>query len=324
MVNTKSVNDLSCGEMSVLPLLMGWMADRWLGDPRFPPHPVVGFGRVIAWGEKRLNKGRWRRGKGALFAVVLIAACFLVTAVAERGLADVHGGLAVGFVAVCVFYCLSGKTLVDEVRRVFVAVDASVEAGRRQVARIVGRDTGELSAQQVRTAALESLSENLSDGVVAPLFWFMLLGAPGMAAYKMANTLDSMVGYKDGRYRRFGCWAARIDDVANYVPARLTAGLMILLGGRLSLLAFVAKEGGRHASPNAGYPEAALAGLLDCRFGGPAGYFGVTVDKPYIGDNPRALTAGDMETAAAINRRVEAAMMFLAIGFILLMNYIQR
>ena len=123
-----------------------------------------------------------------------------------------------------IFYCLAGTTLVREVRMVFKAVDRSLEEGRMQVARIVGRDTSALSAQEVRTAALETLAENLSDGVVAPLFWYLLLGVPGMLAYKMVNTLDSMVGYKNERYRRFGCFAARLDDVANYIPARLSDG----------------------------------------------------------------------------------------------------
>ena len=150
---------------------------------------------------------------------------------------------------------------------VFEAVDRSLDEGRRQVGRIVGRDTSALSAQEVRTAALETLAENLSDGVIAPLFWYAVLGVPGMMAYKMVNTLDSMIGYRNERYRQFGCIAARIDDVANYIPARLTALLMIIVSGRLSLFRFVGKYGSRHASPNSGYPEAALAGILNCRFG---------------------------------------------------------
>ena len=177
--------------------------------------------------------------------------------------------------------------------------------------RIVGRDTSALSAQEVRTAALETLAENLSDGVVAPLFWYLLLGVPGMLAYKMVNTLDSMVGYKNERYRRFGCFAARLDDVANYIPARLTALLMILVSGRFSLLRFVGKYGSRHASPNSGYPEAALAGILNCRFGGPHYYFGEEVWKPFIGNNERALTTEDMKKAVCVNRQAEVLMVVL-------------
>ena len=176
------------------------------------------------------------------------------------------------------------------------------------MARLVGRDTSELSAQEVRTAALETLAENLSDGVIAPLFWLALLGTPGMLAYKMVNTLDSMIGYRTERYKDFGCWAARIDDVANYIPARLTALLMVMASGRISLLWFVHHYGRNHASPNSGYPEAALAGILDCRFGGPHRYFGQLFDKPYIGDNDRPLTTADMKIAIRINLFAETIM----------------
>jgi adenosylcobinamide-phosphate synthase len=213
--------------------------------------------------------------------------------------------------AIFVFYCLAGTTLIREVRKVFEAVDRSLEEGRQQVARIVGRDTSELSAQEVRTAALETLAENLSDGVVAPVFWYAVLGVPGMLAYKMVNTLDSMIGYKTERYRKFGCLAAHIDDVANYLPARLTTLFMLLVTGRLRLLNFVTWFGRRHTSPNSGYPEAALAGILDCRFGGPHYYFGELVEKPYIGTNDRPLTTADMEKALSINRRVEIVVMIL-------------
>ena len=129
----------------------------------------------------------------------------------------------------------------------------------------------------------------------------------------MINTLDSMIGYKNERYRRFGCFAARLDDVANYIPARLTAFLMVIASGRLSLLLFVGKYGSRHASPNSGYPEAALAGILDCRFGGPHRYFGEEVWKPYIGSNERPLTTEDMQVAVRINRCAEWIMIIIAV-----------
>jgi adenosylcobinamide-phosphate synthase len=210
-----------------------------------------------------------------------------------------------------IFFCLAGTTLIREVREVFLALDRSLEEGRRQVARIVGRDTSELSAQEVRTAALETLAENLSDGVIAPLFWLALLGVPGMVAYKMVNTLDSMIGYRTERYREFGCWAAHIDDIANYIPARLTALLMIIVAGRPRLAGFVWRNGCRHASPNSGYPEAALAGILNCRFGGPHYYFGELFDKPFIGENDRALTTEDMKKAIRVNRMAEVLMVVL-------------
>ena len=214
-----------------------------------------------------------------------------------------------------VSFFLAGKTLIREVRMVFQAVDESLEKGRAQLSRIVGRDTAQLDAQEIRTAALETLAENLSDGVIAPLFWYTLLGIPGMAAYKMINTLDSMIGYRTDRYKDFGCWAAHIDDVANWIPARLPALLMVLAAGRPGLLGFVHKYGRNHASPNSGYPESALAGILDCRFGGTHTYFGQEFYKPYIGHNDRLLTTNDARRAIRINILSEL-LMFLIVIFI--------
>ena len=313
----------------LLPLLIGWFLDLLLGDPAWLPHPVVGFGKVIAFGEHQLNKGSYRKAKGAIMAIVLIAATYAIGLIINCKLSIIN--------FLIVFCCLAGTTLIREVRAVFIALDRSLYEGRTQVARIVGRDTSELSAQEVSTAALETLAENLSDGVIAPLFWFAVLGVPGMLAYKMVNTLDSMIGYKTDRYRDFGCWAAHIDDIANYIPARFTALLMIVASplpppregeksrvhsplfwrGWGRLLRFVRVNGRHHASPNSGYPEAALAGILDCRFGGPHYYFGELFDKPYIGENDRSLTTADMRTAIRVNRITEILMVIVVCcGFV--------
>lgn len=296
-----------------LSLLAAWLLDLLLGDPAWLPHPVVGFGKMIAWGERHLNKGRHRMLKGAVMTILLDVIVFFATWVlmhCTRPYPFLHYPIAV----LLIFYCLAGTTLIREVRAVFLALDRSLEEGRRQVARIVGRDTSQLSAQEVRTAALETLAENLSDGVVAPLFWLAVGGVPAMLTYKMVNTQDSMIGYRTERYKDFGCWAARVDDVANFIPARLTALLMLLpyalVTFRFSLFAFVWRNGRRHASPNSGYPEAALAGILNCRFGGPHYYFGQIFDKPYIGENDRQLTTADMETAVRVNRVAEVLVIF--------------
>ena len=311
------------GIMLLLPLLIGWALDLWLGDPQWMPHPVVGFGKMIAWGEKRFNQGKHRKLKGAMLTIFLVSFVLflagmmdliLLLAVSEDPVVLI---LFVAFHSLVIFWCLAGTTLIREVRQTFLAVDRSLEEGRKQVARIVGRDTSELSAQEIRTAALETLSENLGDGVIAPLFWLAIGGVPGMLAYKMVNTLDSMIGYKTDRYRDFGCFAARLDDVANFIPARLTAFLMVLVSGRFSLLKFVSKYGRKHASPNSGYPEAALAGILNCRFGGPHTYFGQLFDKPFIGENDRVLTTNDMQTAIRINRRVECVAILVPLLFYL-------
>ena len=302
-----------------LSLLIGWLLDLMVGDPQRLPHPVVWFGKMIAACERKLNRGTNRKLKGALTAVGLILFVFVFTWMLRKVL-DTYALYL--FDAIAIFYGLAGTTLIREVRAVFLALDRSLDEGRRQVARIVGRDTSELSAQEVRTAALETLAENLSDGVIAPLFWLAILGTPGMLAYKMVNTLDSMVGYKTDRYRDFGCWAAHIDDIANYIPARLTALLMLTFSppklggvrGGLNRLKFVRKYARNHASPNSGYPEAALAAILDCRFGGPHYYFGELFNKPYIGTNDRPLTTEDMKTAVRVNRTAEVLMVILTVA----------
>ena len=295
----------------VTAILIGWTADKLLGDPERLPHPVVLFGKLIAAGERRLNHGKHRRMKGAALAVTLIATTFGATAglIVLSGMAS--PALRTAVEAVMIFYCLAGTTLIKEVKGVFAALDVSTEQGRKQVARIVGRDTSQLTDNEIRKAALETLAENLSDGVIAPMFWLLLLGVPGMAAYKMINTLDSMIGYRTERYKRFGTAAARIDDAANYIPARLTALLMIAVAGKPELLKFVARNGKRHASPNSGYPEAALAGILNCRFGGGHYYFNEYFDKPFIGDNDRQLTKNDLRKAVTVNTLAEATMLVI-------------
>lgn len=304
----------------LLPLsfLLGYLLDLLFGDPAWLPHPVVGFGKWISCWEHRLNKGRCRKLKGAIFALTSIVLTFMLTWLISYTLYIAHHPSYILWNTVIVFFCLAGHTLRHEVRDVFLALDRSLDEGRRQVARIVGRDTANLSAQEVRTAALETLAENLSDGVIAPLFWFAILGAPGMLTYKMINTLDSMIGYRNERYLDFGCWAAHIDDIANYIPARLTALFMILphaiIHRTLYIVHFVRKYGRCHASPNSGYPEAALAGILNCRFGGTHDYFGEAVVKPYIGDNPRSLTTTDLHTSLRVCITAE----LLAITLVLL------
>ena len=316
----------------ILPLLIGWFLDFLLGDPQWMPHPVVWFGKMISFGEKHLNKGKQRKLKGALLSLFFVTFVFVVTWALlymasllagnfDFSLFTLHFSLSTLLSSLIIFYCLAGTTLIREVRQTFLAVDRSLKEGRKQVARIVGRDTSELSAQEIRTAALETLAENLSDGVIAPLFWLAIGGVPAMLTYKMVNTLDSMIGYRTNRYRDFGCLAARLDDVANYIPARLTAFLMVLASGRFTLLKFVAQYGPRHASPNSGYPEAALAGILGCRFGGPHTYFGQLFDKPYIGENDRLLTTDDMHTAIRINRTSECIAILLLILIFAFFHY---
>jgi len=297
--------------LSLTALITGYLLDATLGDPACLPHPIVGFGKLIGRFEMKLNKGSYRFLKGAFMSLLLVGSTFTFTSYLLTLSVQIHPAIVFILNSLIVFFCLSALTLRKEVSMVFEVLDQSLDKGRRQVARIVGRDTKNLNPQQIRTAALETLSENLSDGVIAPLFWFALLGAPGMLSYKMINTLDSMIGYKNERYRYFGKFAARLDDAVNYIPARLTAILMLLVSGNLSKAGFVVSNGSKHTSPNSGYPEAALAGILGCRFGGPNCYFGEKLSKPYIGSTDKELDDRDLNLSLAINRRCEISMMLL-------------
>ncbi len=302
-------------------LLLAWVLDLLIGDPTSLPHPIVYYGKWIGAGERHLNKNKHRLAKGAAFSICSIILAFLVPAVVLHAVQSWSSLAYQVLGAILLFYCLAGTTLIKEVSQVFFALNESLEKGRKQVARIVGRDTQNLTEQEVRKAALETLAENLSDGVIAPLFWFLLLGVPGALMYKMVNTLDSMIGYQNAKYKDFGCWAARIDDAFNYIPARLTAFFMALVSGKKlkPLFKFILKYSRCHASPNSGWPESALAGILDCRFGGPHNYFGEIFYKPYIGENDRELTTQDLLKATSINRKVEFLFIILSIPILFLL-----
>lgn len=295
----------------ILPLCIGYILDLLFGDPRKLPHPVVGFGNMIFWIEKKWNRGKYRKLKGGLVAFIyplsVVFLCWGIGELAMKGGIGVYSMLA----SVAVFYGLANRSLIEEGREVIRILETEgLEAGRKRLSWIVGRDTSALSRKEIYTAVLETMSENLSDGVVAPLFFYALGGFPGMMVYKMVNTLDSMIGYRDERYREFGCCAARLDDVFNYIPARLTAFFMAVVAYRRGLSRFIFRYHNQHNSPNAGFPEAAMAGILGCRFGGPHVYHGITVEKPFIGNCDRNLGEADYRKAVQVNHRVTILMVF--------------
>ncbi|MEG1692284.1 MAG: adenosylcobinamide-phosphate synthase CbiB [Bacteroidales bacterium] len=309
-------------------LILGWILDKLFGDPQWLPHPIIWFGQIISKCEKILNKKPKNNNSnngnapdfrfiyGSIMTICLTIGVFAIVYYIIYYAYIVNIWLGTAITVIGIFYCLAGETLIREVKLVFKAVDNSLEEGRLQVARIVGRDTSNLSSKEIRAAALETLAENLSDGVIAPIFWFAVLGVPGMCAYKMINTMDSMIGYKNERYLKFGCFAAKLDDIVNYIPARITALLMILVApthNKIHLLKFVYLYGNKHASPNSGYPESALAGILNCRFGGTHNYFGEAVYKPYIGENYKEFTTADMQTAIQVNFWAEILMIILVV-----------
>lgn len=294
-------------------LLLGLALEPVLGEARGPlgrlPHPVRVIGWLIGGLDRKLNRAERpaadRRLRGVLVVVVVTG---LAPAV---GWAIVRIGqqLPFGWLAelALVISLLAQRSLFRHVRAVGVALsERGLEAGRAEVAHIVGRDVRQLDEHGVARAAIESCAENFSDGVVAPVFWYVLFGLPGLLAYKAVNTLDSMLGYRNERYRDFGWASARLDDALNLVPARL-AGLLLsaaalaVPGARPSAgLRTMLREAGRHRSPNAGWPEAAMAGALDLSLAGPRKYPGLVVDDPWIGSGTARATARDVSRALSL------------------------
>lgn len=273
-------------------LLIGaFLLDLVLGDPRWIPHPVVLMGKFITWGERLLWSGKPRRDllAGGLLSVSLIVLSFG----GAWGLVALFSFLPLPFTFLLLTFLasmtLAMRGLLDAVARIEKPLRAGNLVGaRKELSRIVGRETGSLSEDKVLRASLESLAENTCDGIVAPLFYLFLGGVPAAMAYKAANTLDSMIGYQTERYLYFGRFAARLDDCLNFVPARLTAFFMVIASYLVRLdgaraCRVIWRDHAKHLSPNAGYPEAALAGAFGIRLGGPSIYFGREILKPTIG-----------------------------------------
>jgi adenosylcobinamide-phosphate synthase len=296
------------------PLILGFILDAAMGDPRWMPHPIRLFGKLIFIGEKLLNNGKNRILKGGLLTFSLIGMTFTLLFFALNLLKS-YSYIHLTIESILVFFGIANRNLIEECMKVEKALNKKgLESARKQLSTIVGRDTDKLSENQVRKATLETLSENLSDGVIAPLFFYAIGGVPLMFTYKMMNTLDSIIGYKNERLNKFGKIAAKTDDILNFIPARLTAFLMVIVSFNWRGLLFIFKYGNRHSSPNAGYPEAALAGILNCRFGGANYYHGERVEKPVIGKNDRKLSNADLRKAVVINLGAALVFVFLIVA----------
>jgi adenosylcobinamide-phosphate synthase len=311
----------------LLLLYVGLVVDALFGEMgpvfRHVPHPVVIAGRAIAGFERRLNRPRRseraRRVRGILTVVVLV----LAAAAIGWGLQWLCRSSAVGAAveAFAVAVLLAQRSLFDHVAEVGRAlVQGGLASARLAVAHIVGRDPMSLDGPGVARAAIESLAENFSDGVVAPAFWYLVLGLPGLFAYKMANTLDSMIGHKSERYRAFGWAAARFDDLLNLVPAPL-AGLLIAAAAVFDrhtaagdATRIMLRDGRKHHSPNAGWPEAAMAGALGLALAGPRHYADGVVEDPFLGDGTPIATPGDITLALRLYVRACLLLAGLALG----------
>lgn len=305
----------------IIALLIGFILDLLLGDPAWLYHPVCLIGRYIAWAEKRL---RARGGNLRRSAVILTASTVILTMVVVAALLWLLSRfgrvpLLVGM-ALLDWMGIAITSMAREARGVAQALDRGVEAGRTQVARIVGRDTQRLSEEEIIKATLETVAENTTDGVISPLLYAAIGGPVLLWGFKAASTLDSMVGYLDEKYRDIGWSSARLDDVLNFIPARITALLLCLAAALTGLdganaFRIVRRDHANHKSPNCAWSESAAAGALHIQLGGTHDYFGKPVEKPTIGDADRAAQRGDI---AKVNRLlyVASGLMMALIGLI--------
>ncbi len=286
---------------------------------RFIKHPVVWMGAVIVALDKNCNQPNWkdvsRKAAGAVSMLVLISIVIVVCLVIQH-----FGNWLVEML--CVATLLATRSLYDHVRAVYLPLmqnnlPEKLPEARENLAKIVGRDTENLDADEIAKAAIESLAESFSDGVVAPLFWAACLGLPAIAAYKAINTADSMIGHKTEKYRDFGWAAARLDDCANFIPARLSALIIALAALSLNSLKSAWRDGRKHASPNSGYPEAAMAGALGVALGGKRSYDGIIHSSPIIGaEYQKEITAADLKRAMRVYISA-CAIIFLVLLYLL-------
>ena len=289
-----------------LVLLLALGFDAALGEPealwKRLPHPAVLMGRAVGWCDRMMNHGHGRLVSGGLALAALGLAAWLVGSLLARL------GWPVELIAAAIL--LAHRSLTDHVRAVAEALSLSVEDGRTAVARIVGRDTADMDAPRIARAAIESAAENFSDGVVAPAFWFLVAGLPGLMFYKMVNTADSMIGYRTPRHELFGKAAARLDDLLNWIPARLSALLLYLTNPSRGGWKAIARDARLHRSPNAGWPEAAMAAGLGVALSGPRSYHGELRDEPFVnGEGRHEIGAAEIDDAVAALWRAWAALL---------------
>ncbi|SHI47948.1 adenosylcobinamide-phosphate synthase [Shimia gijangensis] len=294
-------------------LCLALLLDALLGEPRWLwsrlPHPAIVMGKLIGWGDRRLNFAPSQKVKGTAF----IAA--LVIAMACLGYAISCFGWLPQVILAAIL--LAQRSLVEHVAAVSNGLRQSLGEGRRAVAMIVSRDTGDMDTSAVARSAIESGAENLSDGVIAPAFWFLVGGLPGLLAYKVVNTADSMIGYRTPKHEQFGWAAARLDDLLNWVPARLTALLIAATHEGLRAWLSIRSDAIKHRSPNAGWPEAAMARAIDAAIAGPRTYDGALREFPFVNKGGRkTLDPDDIDATCHALWRTWAA--FLGLTFVLI------
>jgi adenosylcobinamide-phosphate synthase len=284
-------------------------------------HPVQWIGTLINFLDEGLNddeaSDRDRRISGVLALAVLTLLPAFVAALIAWVLYKIPGGFIINVLLATSL--IAQKSLRDHVSAVATALPRSIGEARTEVAKIVGRDVSTLDESGISKAALETLAENTADGIVAPAFWYALLGLPGLVAYKAINTADSMIGHKSEKYLAFGWASARMDDLVNLIPARLTgllfagAGLLISKSAARNSLKAMWRDAGKHRSPNAGWPEAAMAGAMGLTFGGPRDYQGETIDLPTMGQGRTTMTASDIKSGLQLYEHSLVLLLLMAV-----------
>jgi adenosylcobinamide-phosphate synthase len=301
--------------MTLSCILLALILDAFLGEPVWiwskVPHPAVLMGKVIKWGEIKYNNGINRKSKGILFII------FFVIFLAILGYLIEKLPISAIWKTLIVAMLLSHKSLTEHVTAVSLGLQKNISQGRIAIAMIVGRDTTDLEETDIARSAIESAAENFSDGIIAPLFWFLVGGLPGILIYKFVNTSDSMIGYKNIQYNQFGWAAARLDDLLNWIPARLSGLLICIVYQNHSALNVMWRDAKLHRSPNAGWPESAMAGVLGVSISGPRSYEGVIQNYPLINpDGKKKLTAVDIDNAVDVLWRSWGGLV-LGLGIIL-------
>ncbi|PAD77636.1 adenosylcobinamide-phosphate synthase CbiB [Paenibacillus campinasensis] len=296
--------------------------DLLIGDPRRLPHPVIGMGKLIRAVEQRIRRRVTSplglKRAGVLLPLIVVGSSFALTWLLIAALTRVHPWLGIGAEAVLIATTIAIKGLRDAGLEVYRDLrSGNMTQARRSLGMIVGRDTDHLDEPEVVRGTVETVAENIVDAVVSPLFYALIGGAPLAMAYRAVNTLDSMVGYKNEQYAQLGWASARLDDAANWIPARLTAGLLVAASALLSLkwrraLHIVRRDARKHPSPNSGFPESAVAGALGIRLGGENRYQGVVSFRAFMGDPDRPLRAEDIRTTARLLLAV--SLMFAILG----------
>ncbi|GAB6988258.1 adenosylcobinamide-phosphate synthase CbiB [Paenibacillus pini] len=307
-------------------IIAALVMDLIIGDPRWIPHPVIGMGKVISRLERIIRstyvEPKSLKKAGILLPVVVVGGSFLLTWIIITCLYNIHPWIAWSAEAIFIATTIAVKGLKDAGMEVFRHLrEGDLPAARQALGMIVGRDTAHLDEPEIVRGTVETVAENIVDAIISPLFYALIGGAPLAMAYRAVNTLDSMVGYKNDKYMNLGWASARLDDIANYIPARLTALLLIMCSWLLRLdyiraARTIRRDARLHPSPNSGFPESAVAGALGIRLGGENVYHGVASFRAYMGEATRALEAKDIMTTARL--MVTVSVLFIVIGSLIL------